>query len=254
MCSLEYEILRIWNSATADVRSSCMLILENILMCKETGLQVRQIVGLMYITVKVGINHISRVTVIGIFHVYLKPFTNTARMHSHDESSTNHTPQCRSKAWPIPKYPAHCDNLQIICKSSFWKLVRQCLITSFYKWRVKLQSLGKKCCHYPKNRSQEIKQFPHIPPPTFPQRRQSIWVWMQHLIYSNRVDWSLSYNIYLCIASVHQAVSSKKPESSIHFFTLKHHSMRNCHFLRSSYPFQWLHRNRPPAAAWDFTE
>lgn len=80
MCSPEYEILRIWNSATADVRSSCMLILENMLMCKEIGLQGRQIVDLMYITVKFGINHISRVTLIGIFHVCLKVFINTARM------------------------------------------------------------------------------------------------------------------------------------------------------------------------------
>lgn len=49
-------------------------------MCKEISLQVRQIVGLMYITVKADINHISRVALIGIFHVCLMVFTNTARM------------------------------------------------------------------------------------------------------------------------------------------------------------------------------
>lgn len=80
MCFLQYEILMIKNSATADMRSSCMLILENILMCKEISLQVRQIVCLMYITVEAGINHTGRVTLIGVFHLCLKGFTITARM------------------------------------------------------------------------------------------------------------------------------------------------------------------------------
>lgn len=56
-----------------------MLILENTLIV-EIGLQVRQIVGLMYITVKAGINHISKVTLIGIFHVGPKVFTDTTGM------------------------------------------------------------------------------------------------------------------------------------------------------------------------------
>lgn len=43
----------------------------------------------------------------------------------------------------------------------------------------------------------------------------------KHLIYSIRDDWSLSYNVCLPIAKVHQALSSKDPECSLHFGTLK---------------------------------
>lgn len=68
-----------------------MLILENILMCEEIGLQGRQTLGLMYITVKAGIKHISRGTLIGIFHMCLKVFTNTARMAEPWRNGESHT-------------------------------------------------------------------------------------------------------------------------------------------------------------------
>lgn len=64
----------------ADVRSSCMLTLENMLLCAEISLSVGHFVGLMCITGEAGINHISRVTFIGIRHVCLTVFTNISRI------------------------------------------------------------------------------------------------------------------------------------------------------------------------------
>jgi len=54
-----------------------MLVLENMLICTEIRLSVKQFVGLMYSAGKAGTNYISRATFIGTCHVCLMIFTNT---------------------------------------------------------------------------------------------------------------------------------------------------------------------------------
>lgn len=118
----------------------------------------------MHLNGKAGINYISRVTFIGICHVSLRVFTNTTMIAQPQQSSTVCRSQCQSKAYPISKWPAQCSSLYTIYKSTFWKSVRQCHITRFYKWQVTLQSFWKKCCHHLKRKRQAINLFPYILP------------------------------------------------------------------------------------------